>query len=133
MGMFDTYIPKPDLPCPVCGASHLEWQSRDGPRALFVWEQGRPAPAGQRVVDESVVSPKARAEIRLPERFEIYATCACPTFLNAVGFTEDGVWTRTELLSAANAVAYHHESEREFRKRLAALAEHLGHSSESRD
>jgi hypothetical protein len=76
-----------------------------------------------------MVSPEAREEFRLPVRFEIYATCECPTSLDAVGFTESGVWTRTELLSPTNAVAYPHESEREFQKRLAALAEHLGHAA----
>ena len=67
------------------------------------------------------------AKERLPERFEIYGQCMCPTDLEAVGFTEGGVWTRTELLSPSNAVPYPHENERGYRKRLAALAKHPGH------
>jgi len=117
--MFDYYLPKPDIRCPVCGATNLEWQGKDGPCSLFVWEQGQEAPVDQRVDDEWRLPPDARVEHRLPARFEIYAQCVCPTFLTAIGITEREVWARTELLSPANAVAYPDESEREFRKRLA--------------
>jgi hypothetical protein len=127
MGMFDHYRPKPELVCPVCGVSDPEWQGKDGPCALFVWEQGQSAPVDQLVDDECKISPEDRAEIRLPARFEIYTDCRCPTSLDAVGFTEHGVWTRTELLSPTNAVAYPDENEGEFRKRLAAFVEHPGH------
>ena len=128
MGMFDYYRPKPDLPCSVCGATQLEWQGKDGPGALFVWEQGQPSPIDQLADDECKISPEDRAAVCLPARFEIYAKCGCPTFLGAVGFTEYGVWTRTELLTATNAIAYPDESERQFRKRLAAYVEHSGHT-----
>jgi hypothetical protein len=127
--MFDHYRPKPSLQCPVCGVSELEWQGKDGPCALFVWEQGQSSPVEQLVPDECKMSLEDRATVRLPARFEIYAECRCPTFLDAVGFTEHGIWTRTELLSSTNAVAYAHESDREFRKRLAAVAEHPGHAA----
>jgi hypothetical protein len=128
MGMFDHYRPKPGIDCSVCGASYLEWQGKDGPCALFVWEQGQFGPVDQLVDEECKISPEDRAEVRLPVRFEIYAECGCPTFLDAVGFTEHGVWTLTELLSPTNAVAYPHESEREFKKRLAAFTEHPGYA-----
>ena len=128
MGMFDHYRPKPELQCPVCRASGLEWQGKDGPCALYVWEPGQAGPVDHLVPDECKWSPEDQAKVRLPVRFEIYAECGCPTFLDAVGFTEHGVWTRTELLSPTNAVAYPHESEREFSKRLAAFAEHPGHA-----
>lgn len=128
MGMFDYYRPKPDLACSVCGASVLEWQGTDGPCALFVWEQGQSAPVDQLVEDECKISQEDRVEARLPVRFEIYAECRCPTYLVAIGFTEQELWMQTELLSPTNALAYPYESEREFRKRLAALAEHSGHA-----
>src|SRR3954471_7331425 len=115
MGMFDHHRPKPDFVCSVCRASHLEWQGKEGPCALFVWEQGKSAPVDQLVEDECKISPEDRAQRRLPARFEIYATCRCPTALGAVGLGEHGVWTRTDLLSPTNAVPYPHESEREFR------------------
>ena len=128
MGMFDHYRPKPEIACPVCGASQLEWQGKDGPCALFVWEQGQIAPVDQMASDDCKLPPEKREAWRLPARFEIYARCRCPTFLAAVGVTERGVWTRTELLSPTNAVAYPDESERQFKKRLAAFREHPGHA-----
>lgn len=128
MGMFDHYRPKPDNACPVCCASRLEWQGKGGPCGLLVWEQGRAAPVDQMASDDCKLPPDRRAGRRLPDRFEIYAVCRCPTFLAGVGFTEDGVWTRTALLTSTNAVAYPDESERQFRQRLAAYAEHPGHA-----
>jgi hypothetical protein len=127
MGMYDYYRPNPDPVCPACGASHLEWQSKDGPCALFVWVQGQSAPVDQSVDEECKISAESRAEFRLPVRFEIYAQCGCPTFRYCVGFTDNGVWIRTELLNQANAEAYPGESVRQFRKRVATLAKHPGH------
>jgi hypothetical protein len=127
MGMFDYYNPKPQIACPVCETSNLEWQGKAGPCALFVWEQGQAAPVDQMASEDCRLPAEKRAGFRLPLRFEIYAQCACPTFLNAVGFTEHGFWTQTELLNPDNAVANPHESEREFKKRLAAYIKHPGH------
>ena len=127
MGMFDHYRPRPNLACPVCGASDLDWQGKGGPCALFVWEQGQASPVGQGVDDECRIPAESMSEFRLPVRFEIYAGCRCPTFLEAVGFSERGVWSRTELMSPANAVASPDESEREFRKRVAGYAARPGH------
>lgn len=126
--MFDWYLPHPDLSCPVCGESNLEWQGKDGPQGMFVWEQGHAAPIDQVVDDECRISPERRAEKRLPARFEMYAKCRCPTFLTAVGVTENGVWTTTELLNPINAMPYSGESERQFRERLAEYAKHPGHA-----
>ena len=128
MGMFDHYRPKPEIDCPACGASNLKWQGKDGPCALFVWEQGEPAPVEQLASDDCNLPLDRRTIWRLPTRFEIYAQCRCPTFLAAVGVTEQGVWRRTELLTPTNAVAYADESERQFRDRLAAYAKHPGHA-----
>jgi hypothetical protein len=128
MGMFDHYQPKPDISCPICGAAKLEWQGKDGPSALFVWEQGRPTPVDQRVDGDCKGLPEATMKARLPIRFEISAECRCPTPLMAVGTASDGVWTQTELLNPRNAIPYATESEREFRKRLATLAKHPGHA-----
>ncbi len=127
MGFFDYYCPKPDVSCPVCGASGGDWQGKDGPCESFVWEQGHAAPVSQEF-GECNSSPEERAKVRLPVRFEIYRSCRCPTFLEAVGFAEDGVWRRTELLSPTNAVPYKGDSDRQFRKRLDAYAKQPGHA-----
>lgn len=55
MGMLDYYQPRPDLSCPVCDASNLEWQGKDGPCALFLWEQGHAAPINQ-LIEENLAS-----------------------------------------------------------------------------
>jgi hypothetical protein len=128
MGMFDYYRPRPEIGCPVCGASSLEWQGFAGPCALLVWEQGQSAPVDQIVAEESKL-PSARLKewkLSVP-RFEIRAECRCCTPLMAVGLTENGVWMRTDLLNSENAVAYPHENEHEFRRRLKMLGMHPGH------
>ena len=127
MGMFDYYHPRPAIICPLCGVTPIEWQGKDGPSALLIWEQGQSAPGGQRIDDDCKLAAHALLDFRLPARFEIHANCKCVTQLLAVGMTERGTWTRTELLSSANAVAYPHENEREFRKRMEALIRHPGH------
>src|ERR1043166_5990605 len=99
MGMFDYYRPKPDIRCSVCGATALDWQGKDGPCALFVWEQGQAAPVDQMASDDCKLPPERRAERRIPARFEFYVQCRCPTSITAVGMTEQGVWTRSELLT----------------------------------
>jgi hypothetical protein len=128
MGMFDYYRPKPDVSCPVCGASDLNWQGKDGPRELFVWEQGHAAPVDQLVDDECKVPPQERATKRLRSQFEIYAACRCPTLLDAIGTTEQGVWVKTELASPTNPLPYPGESEREFQERRSEYAKHPGHA-----
>jgi len=122
VGLFDYYRPTPDIECPVCGQSDLEWQGTDGPCALLLWAQGQAAPIDQLVEEECQANRDQRNAFRLPARFEIFADCHCPTSLAAVGVTEQDVWTHTELLSPRNAVAYPHESERQFQQRLAHLA-----------
>jgi hypothetical protein len=128
MGMFDHYRPKPDLKCPVCGTARLEWQGKDGPCGLFLWEQGHAAPVDQLVDDQWKISKEDLAKVRLPKRFEIYAQCQCSTFVSIVGFVEEGVWTRSEILDQANAVAYPGESESEFKERLLTLPKLPGHA-----
>jgi hypothetical protein len=92
------------------------------------WQQGDVAPVSQSVDENCQMPAEALASQRVPERFEIYAQCACPTFLVAVGTTDpDGRWTQTELLGATNAIPYDHESDRQFKQRLAALDKHPGH------
>ena len=90
MGMFDRYEPRPGLSCPSCGWAVSEWQGQSGPCCLFEWVQGHAAPMNERVEEGSAPS-------RLPDHFEIYAWCVpCDHWVDALGFCEAGVWTRTE-------------------------------------
>lgn len=99
MGMFDTYKPANALMCPVCGRRLTQWQGKDGPNALLVWEEGRSSPADQDVDDELRLPPVEVALLRLPARFLIYSY-DCPDHqpVEAVGMTVSGTWSSTEML-----------------------------------
>jgi hypothetical protein len=95
MGFFDTYIPRPALMCPVRGRELRDWQGKDGPRLLLVWEQGIRLPRN--------TSLEGDVEgLTLPEEFLIYSyDCQCfPRGVEAVGRCVDGVWQSTALLTA---------------------------------
>jgi hypothetical protein len=98
MGMFDYYRPSRPLTCPACGAELRKWQGKDGPCALFIWEQGVPWPIDQDVDDEMRVLPAERHRCRLPKVFVIYSY-DCPRHqpIDARCSTENEVWTRTDL------------------------------------
>jgi hypothetical protein len=89
--------------------------------------QGKAAPIDHPVDPDCRVPDEELAKKRLPARFEIYAGCKCSIWVEAVGFTENGVWTRTELLSPDNAISYPHENQSDYCSRLACLARHPGH------
>lgn len=99
MGMFDWYVPRPAVGCPVCGSALAGWQGKDGPNFLLEWVQGSAPPTRQLVDDEWACSDLERAALRLPEAFEIYTSCeSCETWVDALGSCEDGVWTRLDLI-----------------------------------
>lgn len=98
MGMFDWYRPKGTQQCPHCDAELKEWQSKDGPCALLVWEQGQLVPVDQAVDEESRLEDDRLGKFRLPEHFEIYSyDCDkhAPTFASCD--CENGVWTKMEI------------------------------------
>jgi hypothetical protein len=39
MGLFDDYVPDPQLICPICKRKLSGWQAKDGPRAMVQWRQ----------------------------------------------------------------------------------------------
>ena len=96
MGMFDYYLPRPDILCPVCGTVLRGWQGKDAACALFLWMQGEAAPIDHVVDDEWKSSSDERADQRLPERFAIYTSCeVCKRWTDATGFVVNGVWSST--------------------------------------
>ena len=72
MSMFDWYIPEPAVVCPHCGTVLNEWQGKEGPCALFVWQQGRKHPIDQRIDAEVRWAPEELTRFELPERIVIY-------------------------------------------------------------
>jgi hypothetical protein len=96
--MFDEYLPEVMLACPSCGASSDGWQGKDGPCALFVWQQGKAHPIAQRA-DEPLDNASLRSFV-LPDSFGFYTRCPNGHFVEAKGRCVDGVWAETTLLMA---------------------------------
>src|SRR5262245_51072812 len=109
--MFDYFHPVPKLKCPACGKGPYDWKGYDGPGRSLVWAQGQAAPVDQKSGPGAPVRRGDRDKLRLPLRFAIQGVCRCPSLLEAVGWTVEGVWSRTELLNAFNAVRGQYESE----------------------
>lgn len=98
MGMFDWYRPKPAQSCPACGKVLRDWQGREGPGALFVWEQGVTSPVEQPIDDDLRLPPEELATWRLPSRFRIYVHCRCGKRVDAEGRCRDETWAETSLM-----------------------------------
>ena len=116
--MFDTYKPAQNLKCPVCGSALKEWQSKDGPCALFVWAEGVAGPIGQDA-DDMNISVSERKKRRLPDVFEIYSyDCNCPFPVSAICESKNGVWVSTKVVDLSNAKQGKTERKEDFKKRL---------------
>ena len=96
--MFDYYKPKEKLTCPTCGNNLNEWQGKDGPCALFLWEQGTKFPTDQKASAECRLPEKDRKKFHLPDKFEIYSY-DCPNHqpIVATCISKSNVWEATEL------------------------------------
>jgi len=94
MGMFDWYIPVPDLNCPKCNSPLDGWQGKDAACGLFVWKQGCAYPIKQNA-DDSNLDEDQRKKFRLPEDFNIYNYCDnCENLcVEATCKTENEIWT----------------------------------------
>ncbi len=104
MGMFDWYVPQPDVRCPGCGATLGGWQGKDGACALFEWVQGTSSPVRQLVDEDAAALPEIRDAERLPDEFELYNACrACGAWVKAEGACEAGTWTHFALLDPLEA------------------------------
>jgi len=96
MGMFDYY--KPDFPkhCPKCFERFSDWQGKDGPCGLYIWEQHELAPIDQPIDKDARISLKERDVKRLPEVFDFETKCEnCKIWVKAEGLCIDGVWRYT--------------------------------------
>ena len=103
MGFFDTYKPAEPIKCPVCSRSVTEWQGKQGPCGLFVWEEGIAHPTGQEAGEVNILKQN-REKVRLPEEFEIYSyECGCPFPVEAICKTVDGIWSETIVIDTSNA------------------------------
>jgi hypothetical protein len=122
--MFDHYQPDPTLTCPVCAAPLSGWQGKDGPCGLFVWRQGAATPIDQDVAEEVRLEPAALASVRLPASFHIYARCCSQDYMvEASCEAPGGLWSSTELVTAANATQRKEETRAAFSARLKWLSQ----------
>lgn len=92
-------------PCHRCRAlsAAIRWFACRGlmVRAFYVWRQGHAAPIGVVGGDEildRLPPDRVPGLQRLPERFSIGTVCRNNHVVEAIGSTEDGVWTGTELV-----------------------------------
>ena len=98
MGMFDRYRPEPPLKCPVCQVDLEEWQGKDGPCGLFVWQQNHSAPVDQLIDKDARLDPAALAKKRLPDEFRLYSfDCFTHGRIDAIGRCRGGRWVETEI------------------------------------
>jgi hypothetical protein len=97
MSLFDWYIPTPTLHCPVCDAELTDWQGRDGPTILYVWQQGVAEPVEWRVDEECRWPEDVWRQNRLPAEFDFATGDQQNHWINARGRTEAGVWTTSEI------------------------------------
>ncbi len=126
MGMFDSYNPVPSITCPGCRQELTGWQGKDGPCLLLHWQQDKQFPAATDWPGDSIENQDVDAFLKscdaLPDNFAIYTNeCDCDRFVVAFGQCADGIWSSTALETHTNATPGTTESDREFRKRVAAL------------
>ena len=97
MSLFDWYRPQGQLRCPIDGHPLKEWQGKDGPCSLFVWQEGGKHPVDQLIDDEEVRShPAEWNRFVLPPVFQIYSY-DCPRHkpVEARCSTHDDIWDVT--------------------------------------
>ncbi len=94
MSMFDWYKFTENPRCPKCGTELKEWQGKDGPCALFVWEQGKSNPISQEIEDDEIRwSDEDLQRFFLPDSFTIYSyDCEKHQPIIAECKCIDGVW-----------------------------------------
>ena len=92
MGMFDDYVPVPELKCPVDGKTLTGWQGKAGPCSLNRYVQGEP-------MDPS--------DFPIHGHFELYANCyevaagghrQYVHTSDGYGVIRDGTWSETHFV-----------------------------------
>jgi hypothetical protein len=75
-----------------------DWQGKDGPCGLFLWQEGEKRPIDQLADEEACLSGEEQRRFTLPERFLFYSyDCPHHQPIFAIGTTENEIWTSTTL------------------------------------
>jgi len=99
VGIFDYYRPEEARFCPTCGQPLVEWQGKDGSRALFTWEEGIAYPTDQGGDDDVKLLAEDRMKYRLPTRFLIYSyDCENHHPIDVECEAPDGTWCKTKVM-----------------------------------
>ena len=82
-----------------CSVPLRDWQGREGPRLCLVFRQGQPDAVGTALDGPPVYRELHGDPVRLPPAFRIYSH-DCPRHrpIYALCGSEEGVWTRTEII-----------------------------------
>jgi len=94
--MYDIYLPKGQLLCPICQKNLNVWQGKDGPCGLFIWQQGIEFAIDQLGDKEYNIGIEQRNKLNLPKLFEIYSyDCPDHNPIYASCKFENNIWTST--------------------------------------
>lgn len=95
MGIYDTYIPKPPVKCPLCGEEVKDFQGKDGPCAMLEFTQGQEIP-----LDEFYFEYSGCEEGIVPDKFELHTFDSQRHWIDAQGVIRDGKWAEVTEVTA---------------------------------
>ena len=96
--MHDYYNPIPELIDPNTNEVLEDWQGKDGPCALFIWEQNKINPIDQFGDEDIKLSKDELNNFYLPKKFIIYTTNSKGDFLFANCECKNKIWKKTKLI-----------------------------------
>jgi hypothetical protein len=102
MGMFDTYRPIRLLRCPICATQLRDWQGKDGPNCLLLWEEGRARPVFSD--DDNPDRIVKYANTRLTHDCEIYSFDCAAHEVIAIARVVDDTWVKTEIVRVVDVI-----------------------------
>lgn len=96
---FDVYEPVPELTCPSCSTPLRNWRGKEGQRLCMVFRQGEPEAVGTALDGRPEYRKRHGDPERLPAAFLIFSfDCQRHRPIYARCTSEDGTWTRTEII-----------------------------------
>ncbi len=93
MGMFDYYVPQPELQCPLCGDELADFQGKDGPNFLSRFKQGQEIPEHDDWEEDWGIESD-----RVADRIRIYTSCKNGHWVEAEGRLEGRCWVETKIV-----------------------------------
>lgn len=101
MGLFDTYIPRPPVNCPLCGEEIPDFQGKDGPCGLLTFTQGEEIPFDEFFEEGLWRDYLPRESEEKPDDFELHTFDSNRHWIEARGVVKDGKWVEVIDLKAS--------------------------------